>query len=258
MGDDQSQSTGGAITSSSRPPSSSTQAARPPGMSSTNAIAGPSNPAEPEVAIKKKKKKKKKKVARELSFESDGPIEDPDDGDLNAEVFVVGEFLTPCLIIPCLTLIILDRPLISIPLLADAIVYAIYKPFSPEKGIPGCGWHYHNLWHNYPLAQTSHEEPITHDMFDENTTFVKEFWQHARSSFEKENKLIARASTQRKGKHPSEPPAKVGDVVYTPANLFRESSFRVICTRPFMESGRPSVKLIFIFHPGAGLACVIR
>lgn len=174
-----------------------------------NAVAGPSTTTTTtgkNQTVPKKKKKKKRKRPRSPSLDEDDddePLQAPDKDDEASDTFIV-----------------------------DAIMFAVYKPFAHG---PGCGWHYHNLWHYWPLNETSHEEPITHDLFGEDSVYVKEFWQYAKSGFEKENKLVARASTQRKGKHPSEPPAKVGDTVSTPPNLLRESKSLFDGRSPFLR-----------------------
>jgi len=96
-------------------------------------------------------------------------------------------------------------------------MHAVYKPYAPSRRKPGLAWHYTVQWHGYPLTQTSGEEPITHDMFSEGTTFVSEFWEYA-----KFNVQLARSTTASKDAHPSEPVGKEGDVVFCPKQLLRE------------------------------------
>lgn len=105
---------------------------------------------------------------------------------------------------------------------ADAILHAIYKPFAANRNLGGCAWHYICLWHGYPPSQTSDEDPITHDMFSPGSIYVEEFWKYSRGPFERKFPTIARSSTARKGKHPSEPLAKMGDSWECPPHLLSE------------------------------------
>ncbi|KAH8086856.1 hypothetical protein HD553DRAFT_203888 [Filobasidium floriforme] len=176
--------------------------------SNSNAVAGPSNAAasteqsqtQKKKKMKKKdkqdgegKKKKKKKKRKEREESYDSQDEAPDDGDLNAEEFIV-----------------------------DAILHAIYKPFAANRNLGGCAWHYICLWHGYPPSQTSDEDPITHDMFSPGSIYVEEFWKYSRGPFERQYPTIARSSTARKGKHPSEPLAKMGDSWECPPHLLNK------------------------------------
>jgi hypothetical protein len=102
-------------------------------------------------------------------------------------------------------------------------MHAVYKPYVANRRKPGLAWHYTVQWHGYPLTQTSSEEPITHDMFSDGTTFVTEFWQYAKLDFQ-----AARSTTASKDAHPLEPVGKEGDVVFCPKHLLRES----LCPAP--------------------------
>jgi hypothetical protein len=204
--------------------------------SNSNAVAGPSNAVasteqnqtqkkkmkkkkkdKQDGEVKKEKKKKKKRKEREESYDSQD--EAPDDGDLNAEEFIVGESSFPFVLHEPSRLI----PQLSLYLYADAILHAIYKPFAANRNLGGCAWHYICLWHGYPPSQTSDEDPITHDMFSPGSIYVEEFWKYSRGPFERQFPTIARSSTARKGKHPSEPLAKMGDSWECPPHLLSES-----------------------------------
>lgn len=92
----------------------------------------------------------------------------------------------------------------------DAIISARWCRRDPQNRRAGYAWHYVIKWHGFTLEQTEHEQPITHDMFSDETTFVKEFWESRGAS-----SISKKGSTSQFKMHPSEPAGTKGWVNLT-------------------------------------------